>query len=83
MRDVTTGMDKSTGLDELLREQGTKRVVIVGLALDYCVRGTALDAIRLGYETVLPTAATAPVEVTEGDGARTEAELAAAGVELS
>jgi nicotinamidase/pyrazinamidase len=83
MRDVTTGMDKSTGLDELLREQGTKRVVIVGLALDYCVRGTALDAIRLGYETVVPTAATAPVEVTEGDGARTEAELAAAGVELS
>ena len=83
MRDVATGMDKSTGLDELLREHGIKRVVIVGLALDYCVRGTALDAVRLGYETVLPTGATAPVEVTEGDGARTEAELAAAGVELA
>jgi nicotinamidase/pyrazinamidase len=83
MRDVKTGLDASTGLDELLRERGTKRVVVVGLALDYCVKATALDALRLGYEAVVPTAATAPVEVAEGDGARAEAELAAAGVALA
>jgi nicotinamidase/pyrazinamidase len=83
MRDVTSGEDKSTGLDELLRDRGTRRVVVVGLALDYCVKATALDAVALGYETVLPTAATAPVDVTPGDGDRAEAELAAAGVELA
>jgi nicotinamidase/pyrazinamidase len=83
MRDVTSGEDRSTGLDELLRERGIKRVVVAGLALDYCVKATALDAVALGYETVVPTAATAPVEVTAGDGAKAEAELASAGVELA
>jgi nicotinamidase/pyrazinamidase len=83
MRDVTSGDDRSTGLDELLRERGITRVVVVGLALDYCVKATALDAVRLGYETVVPTAATAPVEVNPGDGANAEAELAAAGVQLA
>jgi nicotinamidase/pyrazinamidase len=82
MRDVTSGEDESTGLHEMLRERGTKRVVIVGLALDYCVKATALDAVGLGYETVLATSATAPVEVEPGDGARAEQELAAAGVTL-
>jgi nicotinamidase/pyrazinamidase len=83
MRDVTTGEDESTGLHELLQERSTKRVVIVGLALDYCVKATALDAVVLGYETVLRTSATAPVEVEPGDGARAEQELTAAGVTLS
>jgi nicotinamidase/pyrazinamidase len=83
MRDVTSGEDESTGLHELLQERGTKRVVIVGLALDYCVKATALDAVALGYETVLRTSATAPVEVEPGDGARAERELATAGVALS
>jgi nicotinamidase/pyrazinamidase len=83
MREVTSGEDRSTGLDELLRERAITRVVVVGLALDYCVKATALDAVRLGYETVVPTAATAPVEVSPGDGARAERELADAGVELA
>jgi nicotinamidase/pyrazinamidase len=83
MRDVTTGLDAPTGLDELLRERGIKRVVVVGLVLDYCVRATALDAVKLGYETVVPTAATTAIDVEAGDGARAEAELAAAGVELA
>jgi nicotinamidase/pyrazinamidase len=83
MRDVASGEKLPTGLDGVLRELGVKRVVIVGLALDYCVKETALDAIKLGYETVVVRNATAPVEVDPGDGARAEAEIVAAGVELA
>jgi nicotinamidase/pyrazinamidase len=81
MRDTTTDEARSTGLHELLRERDVSRVVIVGLALDYCVKETALDAVRLGYEdVVVPRTTTAPVEVEPGDGARAEAALVAAGV---
>ena len=80
MRDPTTGDDAPTGLHDLLRGRGVERVVVVGLALDYCVKATALDAVALGYECVVARRATAPVEVTEGDGAAAEAELVAAGV---
>src|SRR5262245_14082277 len=83
MRDVASGTKSSTGLDAVLRELGVKRVVIVGLALDYCVKWTALDALQLGYETVVARNATAPVEVSPGDGARAEAEIVAAGAELA
>lgn len=82
MRDPVTGEDAPTGLDALLRERGVERVVVTGLALDYCVLATALDAVELGYETVVPRRATAPVEVNRGDGAAAEAQLAAAGAQL-
>ena len=84
MRHVPSGRETPTGLHEVLRERGVRRVVIAGLALDYCVKETALDAVGLGYETVVVIrSATAPVEVHAGDGARAEAEMAAAGVELA
>jgi nicotinamidase/pyrazinamidase len=83
MRDVASGRELSTGLDALLRDLGVKRVVIAGLALDYCVKATALDAVRLGYETVVVRNATAPVEVAPGDGAAAEAEIVAAGAALA
>ncbi len=83
MRDVESGEDASTGLDELLRERGVAKVAVVGLALDYCVKATALDAVALGYQCVVPRRAPAPVEVNAGDGAAAEAELAAAGVEIT
>ena len=82
MRDPETGADSSTGLDELLRARGVERVTVVGLALDYCVRATALDAVALGYGCAVPRRATAPVEVHAGDGAAAAAELAAAGVDV-
>jgi nicotinamidase/pyrazinamidase len=80
MRDPLTGQEASTGLDELLRERGVERVVVVGLALDYCVKATALDAMRLGYHVEVLLRATAAVDVQPGDGDRAVAELAAAGV---
>jgi Isochorismatase family len=48
VRDPVTGEEAATPLEELLRRRGVRRVVVVGLATDYCVKETALDAVRLG-----------------------------------
>jgi nicotinamidase/pyrazinamidase len=80
MRDPTTGEEIPTELDALLRERGVRRVVVVGLATDYCVRATALDAVRLGYETALLTDAIAAVDLQPGDGQRALDEMTSAGV---
>jgi nicotinamidase/pyrazinamidase len=70
MRDPVTGETMPTELDTLLRERGIERVVVCGLATDYCVNATALDAIRLGYETFFLEDAVAAVDLAPGDGAR-------------
>jgi nicotinamidase/pyrazinamidase len=56
--------------------------VVAGLATDYCVLGTVLDARRLGFETVVLLGAVAAVELTPGDGERALAEMAEAGAEV-
>jgi nicotinamidase/pyrazinamidase len=54
VQDPASSERKSTGLEQRLREWGVRRVVVVGLATDYCVKETALDAARLGFDiTVL------------------------------
>jgi nicotinamidase/pyrazinamidase len=83
MRDSVTGMDRPTELESMLREQGVARVVIGGLATDYCVRGTALDAMDRGFSVAVLTDAVAAVDRQSGDGARALDDLAAAGVELA
>jgi len=83
MRDPASGEDRPTALHGMLQEHGVERVVICGLATDYCVRGTVLDARRLGYETEVLTQAIAAVELTPGDGGRALAEMAEAGAALS
>ena len=80
MRDPTTGEQIPTALDGLLRERGVRRVVVVGLATDYCVKATALDALRLGYDTALLSDAIAAVDLKPGDGDRAIDEMRAAGV---
>jgi nicotinamidase/pyrazinamidase len=82
MRDSVSGEDRPTELAALLEERDTRRVVVCGLATDYCVRGTVLDARRLGFETVVLTGAVASVDLAPGDGARALAELAEAGAQL-
>jgi nicotinamidase/pyrazinamidase len=82
VRHPTTGEERATDLDRILRDHGVERVVVVGLATDYCVKATALDAVRLGYETTCLTDACAAVDLTAGDGQRTMAEMVAAGVRL-
>jgi nicotinamidase/pyrazinamidase len=80
MRDPQSGRESRTELDALLRAAGVERVVIGGLATDYCVKATALDAIRLGYQTAIMLDAIRSVDLAPGDGDRALAELAAAGV---
>jgi len=82
MRDHTTGADVPTALDGALRSAGVGKVVVCGIATDYVVRATALDARRLGYAVSLLTDAIAAVDVQPGDGRRTIAEVAAAGVRI-
>ncbi len=82
MRDPVHGATVPTELEARLHERAIGRIVVVGLATDYCVKATALDAARLGFETIVITDAIAAVGLTPGDGARALDELRAAGVEL-
>jgi nicotinamidase/pyrazinamidase len=73
---------EGTGLEQLLHEHDVDRVHVAGLALDYCVKATALDARRAGFDVVVHTDATRPVEVQPGDGERAIEELRSAGVKV-
>jgi len=73
---------EDTMLERLLRERGVDNVRVVGLALDYCVKATALDARAAGFRVVVPADVTRAVNVEPGDGERAVAELRAAGVEV-
>jgi nicotinamidase/pyrazinamidase len=83
MRDPTTGETIPTPLEGLLRDREVEQVVVVGLATDYCVKATALDAIGLGFATTVVTDAIAAVDLARGDGERALAEMAEAGVRLA
>jgi nicotinamidase/pyrazinamidase len=80
MRHPTTGEERATDLEAILRDRGIQRVVVVGLATDYCVKATALDAIRLGFDTFLLGDAVRAVDLAPGDGDRAVEEMRAAGV---
>jgi nicotinamidase/pyrazinamidase len=69
----------STGLDAALRERDITRVVIAGLAADYCVKETGLDAIRLGYDATVLRAGVRAVDLSPGDGERALSALEDAG----
>jgi nicotinamidase/pyrazinamidase len=83
MRDPLTGETVPTELETILRERGISRVVVAGLATDYCVKATALDAVRLGFPTTALVDAMAAVDLEPGDGDRALAEMADAGVVLA
>src|SRR3954467_6440265 len=70
---------ESTGLETLLRERGIDRVTIVGLATDYCVRATALDALREGFAVELDRAGVRGIDAKPGDVDRALREVEAAG----
>jgi nicotinamidase/pyrazinamidase len=73
---------ENTGLEQLLRDRDVDTVHIGGLALDYCVRATALDARKAGFDVVLHTAATRAIDAQPGDAERALAELREAGVRV-
>lgn len=68
-------------LSNTLRKQGVSRVFVGGLATDYCVKNTVLDALKLGFETVLLTDAIAGINAEPGDAARAINEMAQSGAE--
>jgi nicotinamidase/pyrazinamidase len=68
MRDPTTAEVIPTALDPLLREAGVDEVIVIGLATDYCIKATVLDAIELGYRAQLLQDAVAAVDLNAGDG---------------
>ena len=80
-RDGYSGFE-GTELERLLREHGVDAVDVAGLALDYCVKATALDARRAGLTVTVHRGATRAVEVSPGDGERAVEELRVAGVEV-
>jgi nicotinamidase/pyrazinamidase len=82
-RDATSGEERPTELASLLKKRGVERVVIAGLATDYCVKETAIDATRLGWDTTVVTEAIRAVNLEEGDDERARAEMRSAGVDLA
>jgi len=71
---------KATGLENYLTSKGVKTVSVMGLATDYCVKATALDAMDLGYKTILLTTGIRGVELHAGDCQRAIDEMNMAGV---
>src|SRR5439155_14935979 len=53
VRDPESGETEGTDLEPILRDHGVERLVILGLATDYCVKETALDAVRKGFEAAV------------------------------
>ena len=79
VREPKTGEEHATQLENILRKGQIERVVVAGLAADYCVRESALDALRKGFETIVLSGATRPVELDPGDGERAFEDIRRAG----
>lgn len=69
-------------LDEALKSHAIKRIYVVGLATDYCVKATVLDGVKHGYEVYAVTDAMRAVNVAPDDGARALEEMERAGARL-
>ena len=74
---------EETNLEDTLREHGIDEVTVVGLATDYCVRATALDARQAGFGVTVDRAGIRGIDVQPGDSERALDELRAAGAAVS
>jgi nicotinamidase/pyrazinamidase len=81
----TDGYSAFDGTDfaDMLRERGIDKLTFVGLATDYCVKNSVLDARELGFEVAVDADAIRPVDVNPGDGDRAIEEMRAAGATVS
>lgn len=79
VRDPESGEKNATEAGRILQQHGIRRVVVIGLAQDYCVKETVLDAVRLGFDTEFVLDATRPVDLQPGDGDRAVKEMQEAG----
>ncbi|HEY7283787.1 MAG TPA: isochorismatase family protein [Actinomycetota bacterium] len=82
VRDPDTGEEAATALERILREHGVRRVVVAGLATDYCVKDTVLDARHKGFPVTVLTDAIRAVNLAADDGARAERQMRDAGADL-
>lgn len=82
VRDPETGKESPTELEDKLKHHQIERVVVVGLAADYCVKETAIDAANKGFDTSMITDLTRPVELEPGDHQRALEEMERANVKL-
>lgn len=73
---------EETRLSSLLKQAGVEEVLVGGLATDYCVKHTVLDALKQGYKVKAVEEAMRPVELRPGDGERAIEEMRAAGAEI-
>jgi nicotinamidase/pyrazinamidase len=79
VRDPESGEKHQTPLEELLRSRSIEKVVIVGLATDYCVKETAIDSATKGFATTVLTNAIRAVDLEPGDGNRAIDDMRKAG----
>jgi nicotinamidase/pyrazinamidase len=70
-------------LAQILRERGVDRLFVAGLATDYCVKNTVLDARKLGFDVTVVEDAVRGVEVTPGDSERAVEAMRAAGADFA
>jgi nicotinamidase/pyrazinamidase len=82
VRDPETGVETPTDLAALLEDRAIKQVFVVGLATDYCVKATAVDAARVGFSVTVLADGIRSVNLAPGDGARAVAEMIAVGVQV-
>ena len=75
--------DKGRLLGDALVARGVRRIYVSGLATDYCVRATALDALRDGFEVVILTDAIGAVDLEPGDGSRAIDQMRDAGAQMT
>lgn len=76
------GRRHSTGMAEWLREQGVTHLTVCGLATDYCVKFTALDAVSEGFQVTFALAACRGVNLTVGDVDKAVEEMRGAGIDI-
>jgi len=76
------GHKRSTGLSNYLKDKGVKRVFVTGLAADFCVKFTALDALEEGFDTIVVQDATRAVNLKEGDFDKAMEELRSNGAQV-
>ena len=70
---------QQTELEQVLRDAGVDRVTVVGLATDYCVRHTALDALRAGFDVTVDREGVRGIDAKPGDAERALDEVREAG----
>lgn len=78
-RHPESGEERPTELEGLLRERGVRRVVVAGLATDYCVKETVIDAAERGFEVAVLAEAVRAVELEPGDAQRAMEDVHRAG----